>query len=257
MLRLFLVLLLSSVCGVLQLPALPLPQSGGLEIVLAADLPAGSYTPEVWQATASAISARLAQAGYGQALVEVSSGTTLIVRLPAVDEADSADILPLITQTGLLEFVDMSGLQSQTQEMVGQQISTTAQSARGLPFRDGALLNPLTGELFSTVLTGDALQTASAQSNDIQGWLIAFELTPEGGEVFAAFTAAHIGQPLAIVLDGEVLSVPVIQDQLGVSGVIAGNFSEQEAQNLALQLRAGALPVPVQVTDIHTYRSGQ
>jgi protein-export membrane protein SecD len=112
--------------------------------------------------------------------------------------------------------------------------------------------NPLTGQPFTTVITGADLQAAAAQySTTKQGgvpeWQVEFQLKAEGATKFGEFTGAHIGQPLAIVLDGTVLSAPTIQSQLTDKGTITGNFTEESAKKLALQLRSGALRVPLSV----------
>jgi preprotein translocase subunit SecD len=114
------------------------------------------------------------------------------------------------------------------------------------------ILNPATGQPFTTVITGAGLQAASAQIDPQGRWVIQFELTPEGGQVFGPFTASRIGQPLAIVLDGVVLSAPTIQAQLDTGGTITGSFTEDEAKELALQLRSGALPIPLRVESAET-----
>ena len=81
---------------------------------------------------------------------------------------------------------------------------------------------------------------------------VAFSLTPDGGRRFADLTARHVGRQLAIVLDGRIQSAPVIQDAIvGGEGTIQGTFTPQEAGDLALVLRSGALPVSM------TYLSGQ
>ncbi len=101
-------------------------------------------------------------------------------------------------------------------------------------------------------MTGAGLQGASArfsQTNTVgpPEWFIEFSLQPEGSEVFGPYTESRIGEPMAIVLDGEVLSAPVIQSRLDTGGIITGNFTEEEAKQLALQLRSGALPIPLSV----------
>ena len=77
--------------------------------------------------------------------------------------------------------------------------------------------------------------------------MINFEVKEEYQEIFGSFTRDRIGEPMAIVLDGEVLSAPIIQDQLSSGGVISGQFTEEEANTLALQLRSGALPIPLRI----------
>ena len=70
-------------------------------------------------------------------------------------------------------------------------------------------------------------------------------LTSEGGRKFGEVTAANIGRPLAIVLDGKVRSVARIDNRITTDGTIHGSFTQQEAQDLALILRSGALPAPL------------
>jgi preprotein translocase subunit SecD len=70
-----------------------------------------------------------------------------------------------------------------------------------------------------------------------------FRFNPSGARKFGDYTAANIGSPFAIVLDGEVISAPVIQSHIpGGSGIITGNFTVEQSTNLAVLLRAGALP---------------
>jgi protein-export membrane protein SecD len=96
-------------------------------------------------------------------------------------------------------------------------------------------------------MTGDILRGASATQDQLNNWLIQFELTGAGSDQFFNYTSSHIGQPLAIVLDGRVLSAPVINAAIQGSGVIQGQFTRDEAESLAVQMRYGALPVPLRV----------
>lgn len=120
------------------------------------------------------------------------------------------------------------------------------------PVEEPGVPNPLTGQPFHTVMTGAGLQSAAAQLDQSNQWAIRFELTSEGGAVFGPFTSSAIGQPMAIVLDGIVLSAPTIQARLDTGGTITGNFDQEEAQNLALQLRSGSLPIPLRVISSQT-----
>ncbi len=112
--------------------------------------------------------------------------------------------------------------------------------------------DPTTGQPFHTVMTGSGLQSAAAQLDQSNKWAIRFELTSEGGQVFGPFTGNSIGKPMAIVLDGIVLSAPTIQARLDTGGTITGNFTQAEAQTLALQLRSGSLPIPLRVVSSET-----
>jgi preprotein translocase subunit SecD len=79
--------------------------------------------------------------------------------------------------------------------------------------------------------------------------MVGFKLNAEGGKKFGLITGENINRNLAIILDGKVYSAPTIQSRIpGGSGVITGSFTDEEARDLALVLRAGALPAPLKVT---------
>lgn len=107
-----------------------------------------------------------------------------------------------------------------------------------------------TGQPYPTILTGAGLDSAVAVIDpNTNQWQIAFSLTDAGSEMIYAHTSTHIGQQLAIVLDGRVLSAPVIQAALRDEGVITGDFTAEEARILALQLRLGSLPLRLELID--------
>ncbi|HEU5220251.1 MAG TPA: hypothetical protein VFU23_16435, partial [Gemmatimonadales bacterium] len=102
------------------------------------------------------------------------------------------------------------------------------------------------------IITGKDLVEATAAVDPLtNGPIVRFELNNAGGRVFGKETAKHIGDFMAIVLDGRVQGrPPVIQGQINRSGQITmGNRSLQEAQDLALTLRAGSLPVPLKIVE--------
>ena len=93
------------------------------------------------------------------------------------------------------------------------------------------------------VVTGDELTDARPETDQNGYPAVGFRFNPTGARAFGDYTAEHIGEPFAIVLDGKVISAPTIQAHIaGGSGIITGNFTVSEAANLALLLRAGALP---------------
>ena len=104
-------------------------------------------------------------------------------------------------------------------------------------------------------LTGDMLENATAgrdpQFNQSQ---VQFELSRAGGRLFSTFTAQHVNDYLAIVLDGQVMSAPVIRDRIGARGQIemGSGTPLEEAADLALVLRAGALPVKINIIEERT-----
>lgn len=238
---------------------------GGLRVLLRADLPAGSYTSEDLQQTANNVGRRVNALGVTEPTIQVLQGSgRILVELPGVTDPEQA--IAAIQQTALLEFVDFSGIPQR--QFDGQKILTTEQvliqqqreaaaaesTAEPTATQSEAtpevlpVVNPQTGQPFSTVITGAGLQAAVAEYDpQSNSWHIRFELKPEGGAIFGPYTASHVGQPMAIVLDGVVLSAPTIQAQLDTGGVITGAFTEEDAKTLALQLRSGALPIPLSV----------
>jgi len=102
------------------------------------------------------------------------------------------------------------------------------------------------------MITGTSLVDAQAQLDQVtQGAIVTFQLDRAGGRIFSRKTAAHVNDYMAIILDDRVQGrPPVIQSQIGRSGQITlGNKTIQEAQDLALTLKAGALPIPLKIVD--------
>ena len=95
----------------------------------------------------------------------------------------------------------------------------------------------------SPVVAGEDLTDAQPSFDQNGRPAVNFRFNPTGARVFGYYTAENIGSPFAIVLDEEVISAPVIQSHIpGGSGIITGNFTVEESTNLAVLLRAGALP---------------
>jgi preprotein translocase subunit SecD len=103
-------------------------------------------------------------------------------------------------------------------------------------------------------LTGDMLENAVANRDpQFNQAIVQFELNRRGGRRFADITAQHVGDRIAIVLDGEVVSAPVVRDRIGARGQIElGQADLEEARDLALVLRAGALPAPLTILEERT-----
>jgi len=231
---------------------------GGLRVLLQAELPTDSFTRDDLLETANSVSRRVNSLGLAEATVQLQGNSRVLVELPGVTDPQQA--INAIQQTALLEFVDFSGLsRTQINDLIGQRILTTeqvriqqARQSSGATDAQNAptIVNPSTGLPFETVMTGAGLQ-AAAPSFDTQhgGWMIQFELNDEGAVVFGNFTerAAINNDAMAIVLDGEVLSAPGVESRIDRSGVITGSFTEDEARTLALQLRSGALRIPLRV----------
>ena len=105
-------------------------------------------------------------------------------------------------------------------------------------------------------VSGEDLTGAQATFQDSQP-VVSFSFNPVGAQRFGRVTQENVGENLAIVLDNEVISAPVIRDAiLGGNGIISGSFSLTEAQDLALLLRAGALPAPMTIVEERTVGPG-
>ncbi len=103
------------------------------------------------------------------------------------------------------------------------------------------------------VVTGEELVDAQPAFDQNGQPAVNFRFNPTGARKFGDYTANNIGSPFAIVLDGEVISAPVIQSHIpGGSGIITGNFDVEESTNLAVLLRAGALPAGLEFLEERT-----
>ncbi len=183
--------------------------------------------------------------GYGAS----DSQAEILVELPGVD--DAAHVKDLIGSAAQLKIVEVKDANSwKTKE-------------EALASKGGIL--PLNTELVewpaglgngsggwylvsrTPVITGQDMRNASprSDSNSPGRWECAFSLGQDGARRFGAFTGANIGNRLAVVLDNQITSVATIQSKIDDSGVINGLASEQEAEDLALKLRTGALPAGI------------
>jgi SecD/SecF fusion protein len=144
----------------------------------------------------------------------------------------------------------------------------TPQAKRAMPrnsvFLWGAESRPLegggTGRLLYLVadkamLDGRFLTNATTRPNpdDPSTLDVSFQLNREGALIFSRFTGENIGRQIAIVLDGKIRSAPVVQTKIpGGEGRITGNFTDEQASDLAIVLRAGALPAPISIKEERT-----
>lgn len=233
---------------------LGLDLQGGTQVLLEADVAEGQAPPEgAMEAAKTIVENRVNGLGVSEAVVQAQGESRLIVELPGVDNPDQA--VETLRSTGQLEFVDPAG-NSLSQGMVINTTNrpTVADDLQGEIAAGNATPEniPYPGQVFETVMTGEVLRNALASQDQFAQWVINFELTGPGSDLFYEYTRTHIGQPMAIVLDGRVLSAPTINAAIRDSGTISGLFTQEEAESLAIQMRYGALPVPLRVVDIHT-----
>jgi preprotein translocase subunit SecD len=116
---------------------------------------------------------------------------------------------------------------------------------------NGRALIPLYVLDRNPIITGEALIDAQPQMEPTEGTVVSFTLSNEGGRKFKTETGKHVKDYMAIVLDDRVMSAPIIQSAIGTRGQITmGGKDLASAQDLAIVLRAGALPVPLKVEEV-------
>jgi preprotein translocase subunit SecD len=185
--------------------------------------------------------------------------TRIVVQVPGLQ--DPTALKALLGKTAKLEFklvdttADTAKL-AQGQSPIGDQILPYPSAAgRGYPYV-GYPANkvPVIAVRRAAIITGQDLTDARVQ-NDPQtnAPVVAFQFNTEGGKRFARTTQENVNKPFAIILDGSVISAPNIEGPiLGGSGVIQGGFTFQSANDLAIQLKSGALPVALKVIEERT-----
>ncbi len=228
---------------------------GGTQVLLQAKLPEGQAVPDgAIEAARSIVENRVNGLGVSEAVVQAQGSNRLIVELPGVSNPDQA--VETLRSTGQLEFVEPEGVNLAQGMVINTTNRPTAAKdlakTNGITTTQASSSNPYPDRVFKTVMTGDILRSAAATQNQFNQWEIDFELTSAGSTQFGDYTRAHIGQPLVIVLDGRVLSAPTIQAVITDRGQITGRFTRAEADSLAVQMRYGALPVPLEVIDKRT-----
>lgn len=239
---------------------LGLDLQGGTQVMLETDIETGGEADETDLAAAKVIvEQRVNGLGVAEAIVQQQGTNRIIVELPGVSNPDQA--VETIRSTGQLEFVEPNGIPLEQ----GMVINTTNRPTAAVELQEsiaegggvvGDVFPYQPDTVFETVMTGDILSSAVPQQSQATGaasqWLISFVMTSEGSDQFFNYTSANIGRPLPIVLDGRVLSAPTIQAAIRDTGQITGRFTQEEAESLAVQMRYGALPVPLKVIDVRT-----
>jgi protein-export membrane protein SecD len=221
--------------------------AGGVRVLLQADVPDDSeLNAGAMEEVRRIVEQRIDALGALEPVVQLRGERRLIVELPGYSDPDSA--VDLIRETALLEFVDFG----YNPPPEGSLIETDYD--RGSAEQDTTGGEDLTGIEYHTAMTGEILQSADVTFDpNTSAPLVEFVLTTEGSNQFAEYTSTHSGQSLGIVLDGVLVSAPRIDEPItGGSGVITGQFTLEEATQLATQLRYGALPVPLRVESTST-----
>ncbi|MBW3565341.1 MAG: protein translocase subunit SecD [Acidobacteria bacterium] len=184
-------------------------------------------------------------------------GRRIVIQLPGVD--DPARVKDIIKTTAQLQFRIVEGGPAPTEEDALASLPPTL-SRNEVVVLPGDRVNVF-GEVQGreywllqrqVTVTGADLKTARVQRGQLGEPIVAFSMTAEGSGKFGDLTGANINRRMAIVLDDKVQSAPTINSQITSDGIIEGRFSEQEALDLALVLRSGALPASLTTLEERT-----
>jgi preprotein translocase subunit SecD len=190
------------------------------------------------------------QTGIPESVVTRQGQDRILIEIPGVDRVPD-----IFRKTGYLEFKIVQDM-APTEELLrakhpdglppGTEIAV--EKERKTERTIAAYLVPERADI-----NGDFLTDAQVQfDNRLNEWQVSFTWNPEGGQIFGELTEKNLQKPLAIILDDHVYSAPVIRDRISRQGQITGRFTSEEARDLAVVLRAGALPIPVQIEEERT-----
>lgn len=186
---------------------------GGTHIVMQAEeTQENPVTPEAMNQVVGIMQKRINEMGLTEPIIQREGTSRIIIELPG--EKDPQKAIETIGKTAVLEFKDEEG---------------------------------------NTALTGEDLRDAKEQMDQGKNPVVALEFSDEGGDKFARLTEANIGRHIGIYLDGELLTNPVVNEAItGGRAVITGQRTLDEAKDLAILLRSGALPVKMSVMEVRT-----
>jgi preprotein translocase subunit SecD len=191
---------------------------------------------------------RIDQLGVRETTVQKEGNNDILVQLPGIQDPERAK--ELIGKTAVLQFMfldDKNNLADAVKNGPPPNdllLSGPAQAGGSQPYLVES----------NVLMTGDAVTDARVRPGTrLEGPYVEVKLDKGGADIFGALTAENVGRHLAIVLDGTVYSAPVIKEPIPGGDVqITGNFSFEDAHELAIVLRSGALPAPVEIIEERT-----
>jgi SecD/SecF fusion protein len=231
---------------------LGLDLQGGMHVVLKVDtakVPPDARKDAIDRAI-EIIRNRIDQFGVGEMAILRQGREQIVVQLPGITDRERA--LEIIGKTAHLEFKLVSDNVEDLKKAINNEKVEGYELKQMERERGGA--EPLLVATEAS-LGGDTIVNAKTEfsSRGFGEPYVSLTLNSKGAQVFANVTAANVGKRLAIVLDGKVVSAPVIREAIpSGQAQISGNFSVDEANDLAIVLRAGALPAPVVVEEERT-----
>ncbi len=189
---------------------------------------------------------RIDELGTKEPVIQRQGEDRIVVQLPGIQNPE--EVKQLLGKTAKMSF-----------HLVDSR-TNPSDARRGKLSNSSRVINSASGGQYvitrKAVVGGENLTDAQVSFQD-GAPVVSFKFNTVGGRKFGEVTKNNIGEQLAIVLDNEVISAPTIQSAImGGSGVITGNFSSEEANSLALMLRSGALPAPLEILEERTVGAG-
>ncbi len=203
---------------------------------------------------------RLNQFGLGEPSVTRQGRENILVELPGIKNTQQEDrIRDLISKAAFLQMMavdeervnrvyTMSELEAQKYNDVILEYAPTTKEAKLAQESQNETTPKLLLKAIP-ILDGSMIADARVAYDQNNQPVVSFELNSQGAKRFADFSAANIGKRMAIVLDSKIYSAPSIRERIAGSGQISGNFTPEEATDLAITLRSGALPAPLVVLE--------
>jgi preprotein translocase subunit SecD len=197
---------------------------------------------------------RIDQFGVTEPLIQRQGDRDIVIQLPGIQDPERAK--ELIGKTAVLSFklvrdVNATPFAKGEQPVpAGTQVLYLLSKGASGERRKG---EPLLVES-TTLMTGDVVSDARVRPGDLaNSRTVSLDLNARGARLFEEITGANVGRRLAIILDDTVYSAPQIKERIpGGRAIISGSFTPDEAHDLAIVLRTGALPAPVSVAEERT-----
>jgi preprotein translocase subunit SecD len=182
----------------------------------------------------------------------------ILVQLPGVD--DPARVKEVMQSTAMLEIrqgLDNGRAYGSEQEVLSAHGGILPPDAVIIKGHSVAKAGNETGDAYYLIsrvsaVSGRDLRSAEAGTEESGRPDVIFTLTRDGGDRFYNFTSAHVGEPLAIVLDGKVQEIANIKEAIRDTGRISGSFTQQQTKDLSMILRSGALPASIKYLEERT-----
>jgi preprotein translocase subunit SecD len=216
-------------------------------------VPQAAVTDRIRQAVEQSIQIverRVNELGTVEPLIQRQGNDRILVQVPGL--GDPSRLIAILGQTAKMDFRMVDSTVSPDQALAGR----VPPDSEVLPSAE-ASHQPYVIKKQVLVSGGDLTDAQPGFDQRSGEPIVSFRFNTSGSRKFAQATSENVGQPFAIVLDNKVISAPVIREPItGGSGQISGNFTVQAANDLAILLRAGALPAPLTVIEQRTVGPG-